>query len=300
MTRIARYFGILLVLSLCLTLTSFANDDSTLTGWQNSVVLDVTTTQTAYSDSWTGGENGSVNWVANLNGSAENQIKEWLKVRSTLKLSFGQTIQQDDENNWSKPKKTTDLIDWETVGRFTLHKFVDPYTAFRVESQFVDASVDIKKRYLSPMKITESAGIAKEFYRKDKDLFMSRFGFGFRQIRTSTITDTTTLTVETVSTTDGGIESVSDLLLTFNEKLRLTSKLTLYKAIFFSEKDAVAGTAEEDYWKAVDVNFENTFTAQLSKIIAVNLYMQFIYEKQRSLKGQFKETLGIGFIFKMI
>ncbi len=300
MKKTKLFANTLCLLSLCISMSVYAQDDTTQTGWQKSVVVDVTTTQTAYSNSWTGGENGSVNWVANLNGSAENQLREWIKFRSTLKLSFGQTIQQDDDNNWSKPKKSTDLIDWENVGRFTLHKFVDPYSAVRVQSQFVDASVDIKKRYLSPMKITESAGIAKEFYRKDNDLFVTRFGFGFRQIRSTEITDTVTLTTESVTSTDGGFESVSDLLLTFNEILRLTSKLTLYKALFYSEKDAVVNTPAENYWKAVDVNFENTFTAQLSKIIAVNLYMQLIYEKQQSLKGQLKETLGIGFIYKMI
>ncbi|MCP4686097.1 MAG: hypothetical protein GY867_11730, partial [bacterium] len=77
-------------------------------------------------------------------------------------------------------------------------------------------------------------------------------------------------------------------------------KLTLFKALFFSEKDAVAGTVAEDYWKAVDVNFENIVNASITKIISVNFYLQLLYDKEVSVKGRLKETLGIGFVFKLV
>jgi len=294
--------GILLVIFL-ISATFVSAEDSTFVGWKNSLVADFTTTQTSYSDSWTGGEAGSVNWVANLNGAAENQLKEWFNFRSTLKLSFGQTLTQDvtvEGKPWKKPQKSTDLIDWENVGRYTVGWFVDPYTAFRLETQFYDGSVEAKKRWLSPLKLTESVGFARKMYEKDKDFITTRAGFAVREMFTKQFTDTVTWATETNSATDGGFESVTDIVLTLKENLKYTGKLSLYKATFYSKKDDVKGTPQEDYWKAVDVNFENIISASITKIVTVNLYTQLLYDKNISLKGRWKETLAIGFVFSLI
>jgi len=273
-------------------------DDSTVTGWKRSLIIDLTATQTAYSDSWEGGEAGAASWVGNLNGKAEKQLSPKFNFASTLKLSFGQTLTQDSEKNWSKPKKSTDLIDWENVGRFTMHRYVDPYVAFRLETQFLDASVEAKKRYLTPMKLTESAGISRLFYEKEDDQIISRLGLAMRQILKKSIVDTN-FTIEDSTLIDSGIESVTDVTLSLSERLKYTGKLTLFKALYFSEKDNVKGTEFEDYWKAVDVNWENIVNASISKIITVNFYTQFLYDKEVTKKGRFKQTLGIGFIFKL-
>lgn len=290
-----------IVCAAALFATSSSAADESKPTWKKSLMVDITTTQTSYSDSWVGGEAGSVNWVANLNGSAEKQLKEWFNFKSTLKLSFGQTMTQgaDSVKHWSKPKKSTDLIDWENVGRFTLQKSVDPFAAFRLESQFLDASVEAKKRFFTPIKLTESVGIARQFYAQEKDEVISRLGLALRQIMKNTIVDEQ-LNTEDSTLIDGGIESVTDVTLTFNERLRYTGKLTLYKALFFSEKDEVKGTPYEDDWKAIDVNWENIISASLSKIVTVNLYAQLLYDKEVSRKGRIKETLAIGFVFKML
>jgi len=158
--KLRAVYTILLILALAAAVSAA---DSTVTGWQKSLQIDFTTTQTSYSNSWVGGEAGSANWVSNLNGSAEKALSSWLDYNSKLRLSFGQTLTQDAETkDWSKPVKSTDLIDWENVFRFTMHKFVDPYAAVRLESQFVDASNPDKKIYLSPMKWTESVGAFKQ------------------------------------------------------------------------------------------------------------------------------------------
>jgi len=274
--------------------------DSVITGWQTSLVFDMTATQTAYSDSWVGGEAGSINWVANLNGRAERQVSPKFNFRSILKTSFGQTISQDEETkDWSKPNKSTDLIDWENLGRFTLHGFADPYVAFRVETQFLDASVEAKKRYLNPILLTESAGLAKVLYEQKDNQVLSRLGFAIRQRLSRDIVDTL-FTTETNSSTDGGLESVTDIKWKANDRLAYTGKLTLFKALFFSEKDSFAGTPYADDWKAVDVNWENIVNASITKLVTVNFYTQFLYDKQVSVKGRFKQTLGIGLVFKLV
>ncbi len=270
--------------------------------WNTNLVVDLTATQAAYSNSWTGGEVGSFNWVSNMNGAAERQFNDWFNFRSSLKLSYGQTYTQDQETkDWSKPKKSTDLIDWDNVARLTVNQYVDPYAAFRLESQFLDASVEAKKRYLSPMRLTESAGLAHRFYKKGEDQHItSRLGLALREIITKEIVDSVTLATSNSTQTDGGLESVTDASLALSDKLQYTGKLTLYKAFYYSKKDSVAGTPQADYWKAIDVNWENIVTAQISKIIAVNFYTQLLYDKQISKKGRVKETLGIGFVFKML
>jgi hypothetical protein len=159
--------------------------------WSKSFDTDLTLTQNSYSDSWTGGEAGNISWVWNANGQFEKQTSPKFKFRNTSKFSFGQTHIQDKETkDWAKPQKSTDLIDIENLGLFTLHKYVDPYIGLRFESQFLDASVPGVNLYFNPRKITESAGVARQFYKKEKDELLSRLGFAFRQIMTEMVIDT--------------------------------------------------------------------------------------------------------------
>lgn len=300
---------LLLLLFAIAVMTAAVNAaDSTEVGWKKSLIIDITTTQTGYSDSWVGGEAGSFNWVSNLNGSAEKQLSPIFDVKSTLKVSFGQTITQDeDTREWSRPKKSTDLIDFENVGRFTLHKFVDPYVAFRLETQFFDGRKVGYKQYFSPLKLTESAGISRILYEKDKDVISSRFGLALRQIFKANVDSTEVApdiydnySVVDSTLTDGGFEWVTDATYQLHDNIKYTGKLTLYKAVFFSKSDEVKGTESENYWKAIDANWENIFSTQVTKIITVNLYTQLLYDKEVSKKGRFKETIAIGFVFKMI
>lgn len=269
--------------------------DSVVKGWNLGLIADLTITQAAYSDSWTGGEAGSFNWVANLNGTAERQIHPSWNLRSVLRLSFGQTLTQDAESkDWSKPQKSTDLIDWETVARMTRGWEIDPYAAFRLESQFADASNDEKRLFLNPLKLTESVGLSYKHPLREESFVMTRLGAAVRQIFTRSAD--TSLTVFDTTVIDGGIESVTDVELNFGDRLNYIGKLTLYKAFYNSEDDDLSS----DDWKAVDVNWENTIAASVTRILSVKLYTQVLYDKQISHKGRFKETLGLSFVFKLI
>ena len=190
------------------------------------------------------------------------------------------------------------------MARFTLNKCVDPYVAFRLESQFYDGSVKEKKLFFSPLLLTESAGIARKFYSTEEDFITSRLGFGLRQlIRSAVDIDLERPDVlETVDSTlvDGGLESVSDITLSLHKNMQYVGKLTLYRALFFSRSDEVKGTETEDDWKAIDVNWENMISATVTRIITVNLYTQLLYDREVSRKGRFKETLAIGVVLKML
>jgi hypothetical protein len=303
-----RLFGSIAMAAMVLIALPVAAQDSLAGKWVTSLIFDLTATQTAYSNSWAGGEAGALSWVSNLNGAAEKQLSPSVNFKSRLKLSFGQThtqsITRDPLTNrerkvWEKPKKSTDLIDWENVARLTKGWVIDPYVAVRLESQFLDASFAAKKRYFNPIKLTESAGIARKLYEKDKDQIISRFGFAFRQILKKVIIDTTSLATTDSTLTDGGLESVTDVNLSLRKNVQYTGKLTLYKALFFSEKNKVKGTVYENDWKAVDVNWENIVAASITKIISVNFYLQFLYDKEVDKRGRLKETLGVGLVFRL-
>jgi hypothetical protein len=269
--------------------------------WQKSINFGFNLTQNSYSDSWTGGEVGNITWVSNIDAVFENQVSPKFNFKNTSKFQFGQTHIQDKETkDWQKPQKSTDKIDIENLGRFTLETYVDPYVAFRIESQFLDASYEPIKRYLNPVLLTESVGISKILYEKEKDQVLSRLGFSFHQNINKEIIDIENEEFEYKTTASEGFESVTDAKFIFNEQLSYIGKLTLFKALFYSEKDELEGTEAEDYWKAVDVNFENTVTANVSKYIAVSLYMQLLYDKQVDLRGRLKETLGLGITYKFL
>ncbi len=286
-----------------LLLITATNTASTGEPWQPSIDFGLNLTQNSYSDSWTGGEAGNVTWVSRVDAILEKKVSSKFNFKNITKLQFGQTHTQDKTTTpkaWQKPTKSTDKIDIENVGRFTLDSFVDPYLALRLESQFLDASYDPLKRYINPILITESAGVARVLYEKDKDQILSRLGFSIRQNMNKMIVDTVAEQFEYETTTDGGIESVTDIHYILSEQLNYIGKLTLFKAMFFSKKDEFKNTPAEDYWKAVDVNFESTVSASVSKYLVVSFYAQLLYDKQTDRRGRFKETLALGLTYKFL
>ncbi len=270
-------------------------------GAERSLDLGLNATQSSYSNSWTGGEAGNVTWVANANGIFTEPLSSTITLKNTIKLAFGQTISQDkDDKTWSKPVKSTDKIDLESVGLFDIKAYVEPYAAFRFESQFLDASVDSIKRYINPIVMTESGGFARKLYKKDKNDIITRLGGAIKENIKKVIIDTAAAKTETESSVDGGLESVTDVKLALSDKLGYLGKLTLYKALFFSKKEDFKGTEEEDYWKAIDINWENSITASISKYVQVQFYFQLLYDKQISKRGRLKETLSLGLTYKML
>ncbi len=269
-------------------------------GWKLALDAALSATQSSYSDNWQGGELGSFNWTFTSNSLAEKQMSSKLNWSNTLKLSFGLTYSQrrltDGSTKWQRPEKNTDLIDLESVLRFTLNGFVDPYFAGRLQTELYDASVRSVRRYLSPATITESGGVLRLFAdgskseNKYKVTLKSRFGFGLRQIVTSVITDTTAALTKSNTAKDGGLESVTDLSIEAGKTIKYTGKLTLFKSLFFSESNI----ATNDDWKAVDVNWEHILTAQITKFVQTSLYVQLLYDKQLDTGVRFKQTLGMG------
>jgi hypothetical protein len=75
--------------------------------------------------------------------------------------------------------------------------------------------------------------------------------------------------------------------------MKYVSKLRVFKALFNSK-------SYEDYWKAVDVAWENTFSASLTKYVQVQLFTELLYDKEIDLRGRFREVLGLGLSYKLL
>lgn len=291
------------IVALAVTFTLTVTTITVADPWTKSVDANLTMTQTAYSDNWAGGEVGALSWTFNSNSLAEKQLHLKVHNKNTLKLSFGQTHSQNRETKrWARPDKSTDLIDFETLFSFTLGGLADPFAAVRLESQFLDASDAQKDRYLNPLKFTESFGAIKVLIKEEKREWTARLGMGLRQyVNRDVLVDTLNAKRETKTANDGGIEFVSEFQSPLaDEKITVSSKLTLFQALFSSRADELKGLPNEEYWKSADVNWENIFTADITKYLMVNLYMQLLYDKEVDLGGRFKQTLSLGLTYKLI
>ncbi|MBD3337261.1 MAG: DUF3078 domain-containing protein [Candidatus Eisenbacteria bacterium] len=274
--------------------------------WYPALETGLTLTQSAYSDNWAGGDKGSIVWTFITNAELESRLSTKVHWNNKLKLAYGQTHQQatdeDGGRSWDAPEKSTDLIDFETLFRFTLGWVVDPYAAGRFESQFQDASDPYGRTLaLNPMKFKESAGFARKFINEEERELLSRVGFSVRQsyrkfFTDANLTDAGVSDDDTFAETsvDGGLEWVTDYKAKIlQERVAWTSKLTVYQPVFYSGNDEFEKlTAEdlqegdpsidpdvEEYTTTMDIDWENIFTTQVTKWISVNLYVRWLYDK---------------------
>lgn len=273
-------------------------------GWEIDADVNLTLSQSAFSDNWVGTELSNITWLASANASAQKQMKDWLHNRNTMKLAFGQThLQKRDalgEKYWEEPEKSTDKIDVESLWRFTLQTWVDPFVAGRLESQFLDLTQEAmdNTRFVNPMLFTETAGVMRTFIDSDQMLFNSRFGAALRQnVNRDQITDFITMEKETSSTMDGGLEFVSELKKQINAPLQSTlrSRVQIYQALFNSKSDDLPN----DDWKSPDLVWENTLSTKLFGLVSANLLFELRYDKEQVHEMQWKQMLGLGLSYSL-
>lgn len=264
--------------------------------WEVDSDLMVNLTQSNYSDNWAGSELSNITWVAASNTSAQKQMKEWLKNRTTLKLAFGQThLQKTDllgQAYWAAPDKSTDKIDLETLFQFTLSSFVDPYVAGRMESQFLDEREAGNAQFVNPILFTESAGIMRTLLDMERTKLNVRLGGAVRE----NLDRNDPVTHDLETTVDGGVEGIAEfkqIITALNASYN--SKLSAYQALFNSKSD----TLPNENWKALDYKWENMLSFKLGKLLSVNLNLDFLYEKEQVDEIQWKEILGLGLSYTL-
>lgn len=309
--------------------------------WKFGEVVTLNLSQSSFSSNWSGGDKGSIVWVLGSASSAERQFTKRFHSANTLNLAYGQTSRQEADPDdpgaraWSEPDKTTDQILFESVGRFTLERDVDPYFALRAESQFQDESSPLGVVRVNPIKLKETAGVARVLEKTDTREAITRLGFGFRQTLGRDLLSADPRKTESYSSNDGGFEWQTNVKRpVLDGKVLWTSTLLVFQPVFssassdldrldadVSAQTTIAHEAVAGFWKSTDVNFQNTFTAQITEHLNVNLFTQWVYDKydatanldpsaplaarlavvDRSTRkaGQVKETLALGFSYRL-
>ncbi|MEE9270340.1 MAG: DUF3078 domain-containing protein [Candidatus Krumholzibacteria bacterium] len=270
--------------------------------WKVSSDVHLTLTQNAYSDNWVGGESGSMSWTLTSLTVAEKQVLATVFNQNTLKLSYGLTYNQNPQTDkWGSGDKSTDLIDLESTYRITLGTFVEPIVAFRVITQFLDQSDPTKDRWINPLDLTESVGGAKVFIKDEERQWQTRLGIAARQIIDRDLLDPLSGTRSTETEISVGVELVNDLTTPISEdRILLTSKLTVFQGFFSTARDDFRGTPQEDDWKYPDINFENIFSASITRHIEVNLYVQLLFDRQIDRGVRFKQTLSLALAYNLL
>lgn len=296
-------FLLLIALLSSFAVPVFSQDSLDTTGkWKYSINTNLTLTLNSYSDNWAGSEMSALSWGWQFTGIAEREITNWLADKNVLKLAFGQAKIQDvtesGEKRWTSPKKSSDLIDFETILRFTLKSYVDPFMSARLVTQFVDMRIDSVDVYVNPLVITESFGVIRDIFKKPNLDWSMRLGGAMRQ----TVDNNDALLDSTKNesfTNDGGVEYVTDLkALTKDNRLNYIGQIKIYEALFSSAKDK-EGTVEENYWKYPDITWENTLNITLSKFIMLNMYAQLLYDREIDQDVRFRETVGLSLSYAL-
>lgn len=307
--------------------------------WKFTSVLGANLSQSSFSSNWAGGDKGSMVWVLGASATAERQFSTRFNLANTLQLAYGQTSKQVDDGAggrvWDTPDKTTDQVLFESIGRWTTQGFVDPYLSLRAETQFEDQSNPLGVVRFNPVKLKESAGIARVLRKTADAEALTRLGFGFRQSIGRTLVAGTPVGKESYSTNDGGFEWQTTVKQPILEKKVLwTGSLLVFQPLFFSgsgdletyddEARVAFGAGHEnvaDFWRTADVSAQSTFSAQITKSLGVELFAQWVYDKfdnasnvdaarpfvardaeiRRSIRkaGQFKETLALALKYRL-
>ncbi|MBL8025757.1 MAG: DUF3078 domain-containing protein [Fibrobacteres bacterium] len=255
--------------------------------WKYSLNSNVLLTLNTFSESWSGGDAGSFNWSSQAIGAAEKNLSEKISNRNTLKLAFGQSKTQDKTTKkWSIPVKSTDLIDFESLLKFSLGGFVDPFAAVNVLSQFTDLRDTATVRYFNQFDIKESFGAMRDIVKKDNTTWTSRLGITVRQLLDRNNTDS--------MTNDGGIELVSELKTkNTSGNVQLTSTLKLYEALISSASE----NAPNNDWRHPHANWENVLSFNVAKYIMFGVYVQLLYDKEINKSVRLKETVSLGLTY---
>ena len=253
--------------------------------WKKQIMTGFIINQVSYSNWVKGGEN-ALSWTANVDMRFEKDDTKanWSTVG---KFAFGQTKQQNLET-----RKSVDKIDISSDYIYKYKKDLNPFFGGSILTQFAtgyDHSKTPKipkSNFFDPVYIQQSAGAGFLFNSSLK----IKIGFAIREIISKSYgkwgyTDNPDTPEIEKYKIEKGITSITTVYKKIAENLLIDSKLEM-----FSRLDGI---------KNVDINFENTITAQIVKYIAVKFEMLLYYDRDISKTIQTKQTLGMGFTFNL-
>lgn len=283
-----RCFFILLTVLYSDFITAQIEVDTTLKkGWNNNVILGLNISQISFKD-WSQGGSNSLSYTGFTNSQAIFVDESW-RWANYLKLAYGRTKIE------SQGYRTTDNeLFFETVISKNLGWKIDPYFSASVRTA-ITKGFDYKfspevqiADFFDPGYLTQALGF---LYHDDKNKFFSRVGISLQETFANKFANLYSDNQETVDKTEKfkletGIESVT---VWFYEFLPKTSYSTYVR--LFTRFDKL------DVW---DVRWDNNITAKVNDYLNVNLNVLIVHEINQTRRTQIKQTLNLGFIFKLI
>ncbi|MGM0443515.1 MAG: DUF3078 domain-containing protein, partial [Fibrobacterota bacterium] len=258
--------------------------------------------QSYYSDNWDGNELGAISWIIDIIADADADLNDLLRNENTLKLAFGQSRFQNDDDSWQKFRKSTDNIEYESILLFDIEKYLEPYAAVKARSQFLDEAAPVEEDaelvdpqydlHINPLEVTESFGLSRRIISEENSSLTGRFGGGFKQLyeRLSLQDDGT---YDDVLTNDAGLELAAKYDGSFRgDMIDYRSEFFLYAALASSSDEG-----DED-WKYPDLTWDNTVNFNINSFLHVRFTMQMLYDRNIDSDLRFTENLSVGINFK--
>ncbi len=270
-----------LLLVVCLTATSSVSGAASKLSKQVVAALNVT--QLQYKD-WAAGGQDALSYVAQLNANFDLKDTR-MSWRFVGKFAFGQTkLDGEDLRN------STDQIDMDLSMSYRFDKHFNPFIGATLRTQFA-TGYDYRKKppvprsaFRDPLYMTQTIGanLATEKH------FRSRLGCGFKETYTRKYTQysdnprTPEVEKRKIET---GIQSTSSWTLKLGQLLVYNARLRMFSTF--------------EHIDVVDVIWDNVWTAQVAKYVAVNLTVNLLYDKDVSKRTQIKQSLAIGLTYNL-
>ncbi len=279
----------ILLLLLAFTVSIIAEDDPPppQKTWLPIGVIGLNISQLAL-ENWSQGGEEALAFTAYTSFGLNFYDAPW-SFENKLKMAFGRTKLGTDDF-----RTTDNEFFLENLLTYDLGWFANPYISNTVRTvlakgyKYEDDSKTYIANFFDPGYLNQSIGLAY----KASESFSSRLGVGFQETIVSTDEFAVSYNVDDAETSElekfkfeTGIESVSNLNLKLDDDLLYTSELRL-----FSTFDAL------DIW---DVRWDNIFTAQVTKLINVNLNILLVYDVDQIAKTQLKEALQLGITYTL-
>ena len=267
--------------------------------WTHDITVGLDANQLAFNSNWKGGGKSNFTWkiYSRMNFLYKRKKYNW---KNSLYLAFGQITVKEDEK-WRSPEKSTDVIDFDSVLKLTLEKLIDPYMAFSASTQFhegYDSKTNkVISRFANPLKLSQSAGVARNLVKKKKLKMTSRLGYASNEFVTTQpkFRELWTGDESRGLKIDSGIEWMTEYHSEFKKSIVLDGKVKFFQAIISSitkEKDP------NQNWRKLDVYWEQRLNIRLTQYVVFNAIVKFIYDRDTTPGGQFWENASFGLSYK--
>ncbi len=262
--------------------------------WVFDVTASATAQHTYHSDNWEGSSQDALTWTCKSKSRARKALSSLVKNKNTLQLSFGQTMTKDKDTSWTQPQKSLDLIQFESLFSFTLDAWAEPFTALKMESQFVDNRTSTTTWHLNPVTIRETGGASRHFISGDKLSLTSRLG-GTLNHDIDRNTYVSEATGESYDIThDAGIETTLLIDASHSDEVVVyTTKLNIYQALLSSESDTPdsAGIAK---WRYPRMDWQHSCSINFAKYLMVEISANLRYDARIDSRIRIQEGISLG------